>query len=71
MTFPFILRSLGTVVSFGFKSGVGSGRAHAYTQGGFGLYAGFNVVAFVMIFFWVPGEHHVKNDKLRDDSNAM
>jgi MFS family permease len=24
------------------------------TVGAFGLYAGFNVVAFVMIFFWVP-----------------
>lgn len=35
MTFPFLLRRLGTV-------------------GAFGLYAGFNVVAFVMIFFWVP-----------------
>lgn len=25
------------------------------TIGAFGLYAGFNAVAFVMIFFWVPG----------------
>lgn len=25
------------------------------TIGAFGLYAGFNVIAFVMIFFWVPG----------------
>lgn len=25
------------------------------TVGAFGLYAGFNAVAFVMIFFWVPG----------------
>lgn len=25
------------------------------TVGAFGLYAGFNVIAFVMIFFWVPG----------------
>jgi hypothetical protein len=71
MTFPFILRSLGTVVSLGFKSGPGSGRAHTSTQGGFGLYAGFNVVAFVMIFFWVPGKPHVKNAKLLENSNAL
>lgn len=29
--------------------------ARAGTVGAFGCYAGFNAVAFVMIFFWVPG----------------
>lgn len=29
--------------------------AQAGTVGAFGCYAGFNAVAFVMIFFWVPG----------------
>lgn len=29
--------------------------AKAGTVGAFGCYAGFNAVAFVMIFFWVPG----------------
>ncbi|KAJ4423325.1 hypothetical protein N0V82_002053 [Gnomoniopsis sp. IMI 355080] len=28
--------------------------ASAHTVGAFGVYAGFNAVAFVMIFFWVP-----------------
>ncbi len=35
ITFPFLLKALGTV-------------------GAFGLYAGFNFVALIMIFFWVP-----------------
>lgn len=29
--------------------------ASTHTVGAFGVYAGFNAVAFVMIFFWVPG----------------
>lgn len=29
--------------------------ASLHTVGAFGLYAGFNAIAFVMIFFWVPG----------------
>lgn len=30
--------------------------ASLQTVGAFGLYAGFNAIAFVMIFFWVPGK---------------
>lgn len=29
--------------------------ASTHTVGAFGVYAGFNAIAFVMIFFWVPG----------------
>jgi len=30
--------------------------ARVGTVGVFGIYAGFNFVAWIMIFFWVPGE---------------
>lgn len=44
------------------------------TVGAFGFYAGLNAVAFVMIFFWVPGSFHPPNDchpKLVTDVHAL
>lgn len=41
--------------------------ASTHTVGAFGLYAGFNAIAFVMIFFWVPGKFTVLAYKLELD----
>lgn len=65
ITFPLLLSAAGTVVSSPssiLHPGIRAWKAaDVYTQGAFGCYAGFNVVALVMIFFWVPGKFPVQH----------
>jgi MFS family permease len=54
ITFPLMLTALGVVVSCFCISNLLNMRANDSLQGAFGFYAGLNIIAFCMIFLFVP-----------------